>query len=85
MNTCNVGFGYLEYCLAFNENKVTESKGQYSAFDIIPLEDQFPETSPFQVAGEQTGPTDSHRTEQVSEIYAWQIAISHDLGLKEMG
>lgn len=31
------------------------------------------------------GPTYLLRTEQVSDIYAWQIAISHDPGLKEMG
>lgn len=65
----------------------TRSKGQYKfrAFAIIQSKTNFPEASSFQVAGKQTGPADSHKTEQVSEIYAWQIAISHDRGVKGNG
>lgn len=54
------------------------------------VKDQFPvQFPPFPVSipncKKTAGPTDLHRTEQVSDSYAWQIAISHELGLKEMG
>lgn len=70
-------------CVGFHL-KIQANEGQYkcSALDIIPLKEtvSIPCCKPNRV-----GPTDLHRTKQVSDSYAWQIAISHDLGLKEMG
>lgn len=75
-----MGLLILEYCFIEEKEKVNEVK--HSA---VRFQTNLQKHLHSKFSAERTGPTDSHRTEQVSGIYAWQIAISHDLGLKEMG